>query len=279
MSTDSPLRVDNKAALTNRDGPSVCCLMGAIIEGRSEQAERLRGYFEVQLLFAGVIADRTSRPLPDVCLEFTNLHRRLGLGRTDGGAPSSRWMRYAAGLDRCASGQDRLEWTLAFFAGASPEESATRRFGCFSFELLKPDDVVRLHFSNRDSADGCGPLARIKADRRMSELRQMFGFIQAHHPTAHIVRGGSWLYNLEAYRRLFPPDYAASTFEPERVRLDGTSSWGQLLDFRELVKPTIRQALLDNMRGLDITAPWKAFPMRALGAQGEIEQFYRFYSR
>ena len=25
------------------------------------------------------------------------------------------------------------------------------------------------------------------------------------------MRGGSWLYNIDAYRRLFPPEYLAST--------------------------------------------------------------------
>jgi hypothetical protein len=89
------------------------------------------------------------------------------------------------------------------------------------------------------------------------------------------VRGGSWLYNLEAYRRLFPEEYAASVFLPDRVRLDGTSSWGQLLNFRGFVKPDVRQALLDNMSRLDVAAPWKVFPMRALGAQSAIEPFYR----
>ena len=252
--------------------------MGGVIDERREEAERLRGYFEVQLLFAEIIADRTSRTLSDTCLEFTNLHRRFGLGRVDGGAPSAEWARYAAGLERRPSGPIRLEWTVAFFANAPPGESATRSFGCFSYELLNPDHVVRIHFGNRDSADGRGPLARAKADRRISELGEMFGYIRAHHPRARTVRGGSWLYNLEAYRRLFPAEYAASTFEPERVRLDGTSSWGQLLDFRGFVKPAIRQALLDNIGSLDIAAPWKAFPMRALGAQGAIEHFYRFYS-
>jgi hypothetical protein len=71
--------------------------------------------------------------------------------------------------------------------------------------------------------------------------------------------------------------YAASIFEPERLRLDGTSSWGQLLDFRGLVKPVIRRALLDNLRHLDAATPWKAFPMWALGAQSTIDRFYRFY--
>lgn len=252
--------------------------MVAVIDQRREEVERLRGYFEVQLLFAEAIAGRTSRPLSETCLEFTNLHRRLGLGRAEEDAPSAEWTRYAAGLERCASRSSRLDWTLAFFAGASPKESVRRRFGCFSYELLDPGDVVRIHFSNRDTTGDSGPLARAKADSRLAELQEMFAFIRAHHSRAQIVRGGSWLYNLQAYRRLFPPEYAASVFEPEHVRLNGTSSWGQLVDFRQEVKPDIRQALLANIGVVDIAAPWTAFPMRALGAQSLIEPFYQFYS-
>lgn len=251
--------------------------MDGPIDERGEQARRLRDYFEVQLLFAEAMAARTSRPLSEACLTFTNLHRRFGLGRPDGGAPSAGWSRYAAGLEARARHAERLDWTVAVFAAAAPEAGATRRFGCFSYELLSPEPVVRIHFSNRDSEDGVGPLARAKAERRRAELRAMFAHIGAHHPDARSVRGGSWLYNLEAYRRLFPPDYAASAYEPERVRLDGTSSWGQLLDFREAVKPAVRQALLDKLATLDPAAPWKAFPLRALGAWAPIESFHRFY--
>lgn len=251
--------------------------MGGIIEARRDQAERLRGYFEVQLRFAEVIAARTSRALSETCLEFTNLHRRFGLGRAEVGAPSAGWAHYAAGLEDREAG--RLDWTVAFFAQSAPEASGGPRFGCFSYGLEEAGEVVRIHFSNRDSDDGVGPLARAKIDRRRSELAEMFRHVRAHHPAARTVKGGSWLYNLEAYRRLFPPHYGASAFEPERVRLDGTSSWGQLLDFREAVKPNLRQALLDNMAGMDIAAPWRAFPMRALGARASIEPFHQFYGR
>lgn len=253
--------------------------MAGVIDQRREEAEHLRGYFEVQLLFAEIVAGRTSRTLSQTCLEFTNLHRRLGLGSAEEDAPSAEWRRYAAGLERCAPGSSRLDWTLAFFAAASPKEGVRRRFGCFSYDLLDPGDVVRIHFSNRDSAGDCGPLALAKSDRRLSELREMFEFIRARHSSARTVRGGSWLYNLPAYRRLFPQAYAASVFEPEHVRLDGASSWGQLLDFRGDVKLAVRQALLANIGKVDIAAPWRAFPMRALGAQSPIETFYQFYSR
>lgn len=251
--------------------------MDGIIEPRREAAERLRGYFEVQLRFAETITARTARPMADTLREVTNLHRRFGLGRVQAGPASEGWVRYAAGLARCASAAERLDWTVAFFADAPPEPPGARRFGCFSYELQDEDQVVRIHFSNRDSGGDRGPLVRAKADRRISELREMFGHVRAQHGQARAVRGGSWLYNLEAYRRLFPRDYGASAFEPERVRLDGTSSWGQLLDFRGTVKPAMAQALLDNIGQGDIAAPWRAFPLRALSVESPIAPFYRLY--
>jgi hypothetical protein len=37
----------------------------------------------------------------------------------------------------------------------------------------------------------------------------MFAHIAEHEPQATTVCGASWLYNCEAYRRLFPPSYTA----------------------------------------------------------------------
>ena len=49
----------------------------------------------------------------------------------------------------------------------------------------------------------------------------------------------------------YPPEFVASRSEPAAVRLDGTSSWGQLLDHRECVKPGVREAFLRNLPRLD----------------------------
>ena len=103
----------------------------------------------------------------------------------------------------------------------------------------------------------------------------MFGFIRETWPEAISVQGGSWLYNLEAYRRLFPPAYGELRRPPSGpVRLGGTSSWGQFLDYREAVKPDLRAAFLRNIETLDVDAPWLAFPMPALRTVAPIELFY-----
>jgi hypothetical protein len=251
--------------------------MAETISDRAAEAERLRGYFEVQLRVGDRMAELTGAPLGEAYLTFTNLHRRFGFGRAAVHGPAPGWRQYVAGVERCATPAARLDWTVAVFAATRPEPAPDPIFGCFSCDPPTPEGVVRIHFGNHDSADGIGPLDRRKADRRIAELRAMFAHVRQRHPDARTVVGGSWLYNLPAYCRLFPPQYVASRFTPDRVRLDGTSSWGQLLDFRGSVKPEVRAAVLRNLEGIDPAAPWRIFPLQALRAEAPVEAFHRHY--
>ncbi|HEY9218163.1 MAG TPA: hypothetical protein VIO94_08945, partial [Phenylobacterium sp.] len=173
----------------------------------------------------------------------------------------------------------RLELTVDRFAECAAEPRPDPEFGCFSYEPPDANGAVRIHFHNRDSADGTGPLTQAKAPARMAELQAMFAHVETVHPQARAVRGGSWLYNLEAYRRLFPPAYGASRRAPERVSLSGTSSWGQLLDHTEAVKPAVRDAFLARLPELDPAAPWRVFPLPALRTQAPLALFGPFYAR
>jgi hypothetical protein len=253
--------------------------MPAILAERRIRAERLRDYFALQLCFAEHVASRAAIPLAVAVARLTNLHRRFGLG--DGGdAPQSRyWHDYACELERLRTADQRLAWTLACFVRA-PQEALPaheRQFGCFSCAPPDEGGVVRIHFANRDSQDGAGPLSRLKMPNRMDELARMFAFIRATYSAVETVQGASWLYNLEAYCRLFPPAYAASRLQPARVRLSGSSSWGQFLDHRGAVKPGLRDAFLRAFEDLDVRAPWQAFPLPALRASAPIARFYAFY--
>jgi hypothetical protein len=245
-------------------------------QSRIARARRLRPYFELQLRFAQALAERTGEPLAQLALGMTNLHRRFGLG-TPGEVPERfGWATFVEGLNACASLQARLDWTEAFYVQA-PEEPKTRRaFGCFGYDPPNADGEVRIHFSNRD-ADDVSPLAAEKVPRRLDDLRAMFADVRGRHPEAAAVRGGSWLYNTSAYRRLFPQAYGESRRDPGRVRLNGTSSWGQFLDHREAIKPAARDAFLENLAHLDPAAPWAAFPLRALYVRAPIGLFYDFY--
>jgi len=102
--------------------------------------------------------------------------------------------------------------------------------------------------------------------------------IAERHPGAQVIAGKSWLYNIEAYRRLFPPGYSAiRTLAPGPLHLTGTSSWGQMIDSREAIRPDVRDALAANLAALDPAAPWTAFPLRVLAVRAPLETFLDFY--
>jgi hypothetical protein len=225
------------------------------------------------------MATRAAIPLSQSLAYNTNLQRRFGLGDVESGPAPPEWLAYAVELERLGSAEARLDWTKTFYVTA-PEDlpPADRRpFGCFSFDPPDADGVLRIHFSSRDAADGSGPLSHAKTPRRLAELKAMFALVRESWPAARTVQGGSWLYNLEAYRRLFPAAYGDSRSAPERVRLRGTSSWGRFLDHREAIKPDLRAAFLRNIETIDVEAPWRAFPLLALRTSAPIGLFYDLY--
>lgn len=245
---------------------------------RAAAAARMRGQFEVQLRLAERLAELRGQPLGAAALFCTTLHRRFAFGRPEL-AVAPAWADYARGLEQAASGAERLDWTVAFFA-ARPEEpppSGHVVFGCFSFEPPNAAGMVRIHFNNRDSEDGIGPLASAKAPARRDELTRLSACLRREHPAARAIVGGSWLYNLEAYRRLFPPAFADSRAQPAAPRLTGTSSWGQFLSHTGAVHADRRAAFIANLDRLDPDAPWRAFPLPALATSAPVEAFYAFY--
>jgi hypothetical protein len=214
---------------------------------RAARAERLRDYFDLQLRFAEAVAATAALPLSDTVAQCTNFYRRFGLGPLQGAPIALAWKQYTEPLMTLETHDQRVAWTQAFFAQSPPESlpPGQRQFGCFSCDPPDADGMVRIHFANRDH-DSISPLSRTKIATRRQELQAMFTYVKHTYAEAQEVRGGSWLYHLEAYRRLFPPVYGASRAVLEGTsRFQGTSSWGQFLGVSHL----LHEALL-GMRAI-----------------------------
>lgn len=241
-----------------------------------DRAAHIGPYFEVQLRLARRMSELTGIPLSQSARDHTNLHRRFGLG-DDREPVAPLWAQYVERLDQLANLADQLSWTQEIYRRA-PEEpvlAGRTRFGCFACEAPSMEGMVRIHFSNRDTDEAGGPLAKAKVAARVAEITAMLRHIREVHPGATRIQGGSWLYHIEAYRRLFPADYVASrTPWTGRITLTGTSSWGQLIDSRERIRPDIRDALVTNLVTLDPAAPWRAFPFQVLSVTAPMESFY-----
>ncbi|MBL8770892.1 MAG: hypothetical protein JNK30_05875 [Phenylobacterium sp.] len=248
---------------------------------RIARADRIAPYVEVQLRLANRMAELTGAPLGETALTHTNLHRRLGLGLWREGPPAAGWAPYAEALEAAPDLAAQLALTREAFIAASDEvlpHPGQSGFGSFAHDPATDDGVVRIHFHNLDTDDDGGPLVAAKVPRRRAELRALVANVRRVHPQATQIRGGSWLYNLEAYRRLFPPDYVASRApHAPPIGLRGTATWGQVIDSRERIRPDVRDAVVASLPAMDPEAPWEVFPYRMLAVSAPIESFVRFY--
>lgn len=233
-----------------------------------------KAFFDLQIAFARKVTPLSGLPLSRVLLEYTNLYIRFGLGR-DFDPAQPTWQDYIAGV-RDAS--DVAEWTYAFYVArggepAGPPVVAT--FGCFSYARLS-EDRIRLHFKNVESS-GEPPLALEGTSRRMAELGALFDHLKRSSDQPRRVVGASWLYNLEAYRRLFPPAYLA-TASVMTGRFQHMPLWGQFLDRRGAVKEHMTRRFLERLErqattdGLD-----RCFPLPVLSLDASVKHFYDFY--
>jgi len=149
-------------------------------------------------------------------------------------------------------------------------------FGCFEYHYDQETRTVGLHFGNLDTS-GLGALSTERRSERMQELRALFSDVRRHHPEAETVQGGSWLYNLPAYRRFFPPEYVA-TATPVRPGFTYFDVWGQFLDGEWDLRPEAGHAFQASLARVHSHADLEAsFPFWPLGVRGPIQLHYHFY--
>jgi hypothetical protein len=264
------------AAMTERESVQHTVLF----PGRAERAVRLRDYFALQLDFADVVAAKAAVPLAEVVEHYTNLYRRCGFGIWPDAPRVPEWHHYTAHLQTLATHDQRLAWTQSFYMQLPPERlpAGRQQFGCFGCDPPDAAGRVRIHFTNYDT-DGISPLSRAKMGARRQELQALFTYVQqTHAAAAQSVLGGSWLYHLDAYRRLFPPVYGASRVVQEgNAHLQGQTCWGQFVDHRGAVKPVLRAQLFANLATVDLSRLWTAFPVPTYTVQAPIQAFYDLY--
>ena len=230
--------------------------------------------FDLQIEFAETVSALSGLPLTRTLLEYTNFYIRFGFGRTfDQTHPS--WQEYLAGLHDV---NDPREWTYDFYVRrpdtmAAPAVVAT--FGCFSY-AQSSRDRLRLHFHNAET-DGRSPLAMERRDRRLADLAALFAHVKHTVREPLRVVGASWLYNLGAYRRLFPESCLA-TAQVIRDRFRHMPLWGQFVnrhgDVREGMARQFRERLgrQSSLQGLD-----QCFPFQVLSVEAPVDEFYRFH--
>jgi hypothetical protein len=207
-------------------------------------------------------------------LDYTNLYVRFGLGR-EFNRDHPIWLKYLEGLQNAA---DHYEWTYRFFLTRPPDvppPSVVATVGCFSDAHLN-EECIRLHFHNAEAVER-SPLSRERLDARLAELRSLFEHVKRTQHGALRVAGTSWLYNLAAYRRLFPAPYLA-TAQIAGLRLRNMPLWGQFLDRYGAVRQSMAEPFLERLSHLsDLDDILQCFPLQAIAVEAPALDFYDFY--
>ena len=231
-------------------------------------------FFDLQFSFAERAQALSGMPLEQALFEYTNFYVRFGLGR-EFDSEHETWRAYVAGLNDAEDGRD---WTYRFYLRAPETTTApplVATFGCFSYGFQEPG-VVRLHFLNADR-DGCSPLSAARVERRRAELKALFNHLKGTAGAGATVVGASWLYNLNAYRRLFPLPYTSSG-RAVRGRFRSMPLWGQFVDHSGQIKESARRPFLNSLAGQSTLAYLDdCFPLQVIAVQAAAGLFYDFY--
>lgn len=232
-----------------------------------------QSFFDLQLRFARKVAALSGLTFEDALLRYTNLYVRFGLGR-DFDPDHPAWREYVAGL---SDAEDITEWTYRFYLTRPETEppGIVATCGCFSYARLD-EDRVRLHFRSAES-EGRSALGSDRRSDRLADLAALFAHLRRTADGPVRVVGASWLYNLDAYRRLFPDAYLATARVAAR-RFQHMPLWGQFLDRHGKVRDSMARPFLDQLeRHSSLDTLERCFPLQVLTLEAPAPVFYEFY--
>ncbi len=236
-----------------------------------------RAFFALQLTFARKLSEKFHLLLGETYYRYTTLTKSLHIAGMDD------WHACMAALEYAP---DALEWVYQCYLARrerepepTPDDTAFYGhplFGCFYY-IVRDTTIIRPHFVKND-LPGMRPLRHDRLLVRRAELQRVFAHIRQAVPTARTVLGNSWMYNLEAYRRLYPPAYTASLPASDEDEFEYLALWGQCYDYDWQIKQPIAQELLRRVDTLtDLGLLRLCFPYQILNPECPIEEFYEFY--
>ena len=209
---------------------------------------------------------------------FTPVYYLIGNYDWEFKEDSIYWQEF---LQRYENGEDLVELVYDMYIKNYQEFSNFKWFGCFRYSFIEYEEgngVVKLHFLNNCTSKE-GPLALSQRGKRLQELKDLFEDVKENHPNAKYVQGGSWLYNLESYRRLFPKEYFKNieSISPKPQRL---VIWGQFINSEWGVKKDMAEEFLSRLKKAKTEKDLEnVFELKEMFPKGDIKYFYDFYSK
>lgn len=219
------------------------------------------------------MTELTDIDLEESLIRYTSFYRRLGIsGKRDPQHP--QWQQYLAAI---REGEDPLNHFYDLYMARKEQQKdqskKERPYGAFRYEN-EGEGVVSIHFSPQPQ--DVGLLRKEYISERLDELTRMFADIKKHESDIREVHGNSWTYNLNAYRRLLPPEYTDELIINPKC-FQGSSAWAQFFKSDQSLNQERIDEYYENLKELDPMNPHLVFPFQVYQVSAPIQAFYDFY--
>lgn len=231
-----------------------------------------KSYIELQYKFAKLLEQNFDLNIIEAVYEYTNIYLSLTLDFSFN-KENKIWRDF---VDSFKDSSDYIYSKYLEVQSNSERRDVKKSepFGCFSYHYEEDSKTIRLHFANNDTS-GFGPLSKERIQVRKEELTKMFDEIKEKHKNAKYVKGKSWLYSLESYKRLFPEDFVKSLKEFDGKEWQFMTLWGQFLDSEGNIKEELANKFLDCAKTKkEIDEILNCFPFKIYVGQVEINKFF-----
>lgn len=232
---------------------------------------------KINLEFAEKISQILNQPIDNILFDYTMLYRCFNIGRKFN-INNPFWQSFLVDFKKSSNKLDLIYEVHLARQKLPLIDGINFTFGCFSFERNTGEEI-RIHFNNNEVRE-YGPLQVSRKEFRKSELKALFSYVKKNVYKPTNVIGRSWLYNIEAYKRLFPKSYLSSVkvVSPNKA-YPRISLWGQFLNHRNQIKHKLIEIFLSQLKSQNtIDKLYECFPFKVLRLKSPIQNFYEFYS-
>jgi hypothetical protein len=243
-----------------------------------------KAFFELQLKFALKLTEKFERELGEILFYYTTFSKSFDLVERPFDQTNPVWKEYIEGLQ---TAKDKTDWTYTFYLNHTDSEPTSKdkvfhghvMFGGFYYILRENGRIIRPHIIKlADDLSSHGPINKVRRQESIQNLTAMFRYIKENEKQADTVLGNSWMYNLEAYRSLYPPEYTKDMGKSTAHEFQFLAMWGQFFAWRWKVKDDLAKELLSRVEALQEFDNLKScFPYQILRPRCNIQYFYDFY--
>jgi len=233
--------------------------------------------FSLIIEYAKKRSEITGADLVETIKNHTPIYYLIGNYDWEFKEDSIYWKEF---LERYKQKENLVELVYDMYKKNYQEFGKHKWFGCFRYRYVeneRGEGIVKIHFLN-DRSSKEGPLASSQKENRLKELKKMFEDVKKNYPNAKCVQGGSWLYNLESYKRLFPEEYFVN-MKSTRPKPQMLVIWGQFINSEWGIKKDKAEAFLSKLAKAKTEEELEqVFELVELFPKCEIKYFYDFYS-